>query len=312
MPKPKAAAERQRIANGIRRFVPKFTAQEPEWRWATRFVEDERVSEVRELFIRAEDLIYELAQDVASGRVALDLPDEPRPLFDGPRPKPAAPISPETDRPKVRFRDQPCSCCGEAGREGGVSGEPPKCIKCLGCNPNLRLRSDRCPRLGLPDEEPEAPAETAIVADDDWLVDRAEEEMPLDKRFIVRDEMGEPLYVIEAANYPQAKAFVKRHHHDKNGWYVNPLTTGEWVALPHWVASTRIGLEPPPESAMKPDKPVMLQCGECNAQWPRDKGSSCPKCSAGASKCFVVGGPHDPATKPAAKPRRKKETVVAT
>jgi hypothetical protein len=43
-----------------------------------------------------DQMAYELAQDIASGRVELDLPDEPRPLFDRPS-KPVVEIAPPVE-----------------------------------------------------------------------------------------------------------------------------------------------------------------------------------------------------------------------
>ena len=97
MAKSKASVARSARANAVKAFSPKSAVIRSEWKWASRDVVDPRVAAIDRMLGEVDHLTFTLAQDIDSGRVELDLPDEPRPLFDRPKAGPHHGDSPRMD-----------------------------------------------------------------------------------------------------------------------------------------------------------------------------------------------------------------------
>jgi hypothetical protein len=81
----KSASARAAKANAIRQFSLRLAALRSDFRWASHAVDDYRVAIIASRLSEVDQLSFELAQDIASGQFELDLPDEPRPLFERPK-----------------------------------------------------------------------------------------------------------------------------------------------------------------------------------------------------------------------------------
>jgi hypothetical protein len=134
--KSKANAARSIRANAVMKFSPLLASIRSNWRWASREVIDDRVGEIEKLLAQVDFLAFELAQDIASGRVELNLPDEPRPLFD----RPSKPVV-EVD---VSQKAQP-----PPETPGYVPGT--NCVQCTHCHVVRLVAGARCPWCGNPE-----------------------------------------------------------------------------------------------------------------------------------------------------------------
>ncbi|WP_435005123.1 hypothetical protein P12x_003016 [Tundrisphaera lichenicola] len=86
MPKPgqKTNAARKAKAAALNRFSVEVARLRTTWRWIRRDVIHREADDVDGYLAKADLVAFLLAQDIESGQVELDLPDEPRPLFDRP------------------------------------------------------------------------------------------------------------------------------------------------------------------------------------------------------------------------------------
>jgi hypothetical protein len=157
---PKTDQRRARLADDLRKLSEAMGSLATRARWAVRDVKDDRAEDLRVGVAEAAELLFTLAQDIASGRVELDGPDSPRPLFDrakaggeslDPKPTPGtvAPAPPAPARP------DPFDASGP-GPIAALEGTPPEpgttapkndyLVKCNGCD-FVRRKSDAgsCP-----------------------------------------------------------------------------------------------------------------------------------------------------------------------